>query len=207
MAGGSQQKPSLRRLARLLGVSDMAVRKAVKGGVFPSSIQRDGAGIAAIDYSLAVEEWERSGRRLRGGSRVAPPPVPAQTPLGAASSSTEPAEFDDDDPEDEDPPLPPDAPPSLVDAQREATQERARKLRLENNLREGQLVEAGAAAREAYEFARTLREAILNVPARVAAELAVETDASRVHIRLDAALREALQSTATDVAAGDGDRR
>jgi hypothetical protein len=36
----------------------------------------------------------------------------------------------------------------------------------------------------------------LNIPARVAAELAAESDPGKVHMRLDAAIREALNATA-----------
>ena len=77
-----------------------------------------------------------------------------------------------------------------------ATLERGRKLRLENDLKDGRLVEVSQAAREAFEAARTIREAMLNIPARVSAELAAESDAARVYSKLDAALREALNSTA-----------
>jgi hypothetical protein len=64
--------------------------------------------------------------------------------------------------------------------------ERARKLRMENDAREGSLVEVQQATRQAFEFARTLRENILNIPARLSAELAAENDGARVYQRLDA---------------------
>jgi hypothetical protein len=85
---------------------------------------------------------------------------------------------------------------TLSEAQRLATIERARKLRLENNLREGSLVELSKVNREAFEAERIVREAILNLPARLSAELAGETDSGRVYLRLDAALREALNAAA-----------
>jgi hypothetical protein len=75
--------------------------------------------------------------------------------------------------------------------------ERARKLRLENDLREGQLLEVDRAAREAFEFARVVRESVLNVVPRLAAALAGESDKDRVFSLLDAELREALAATAT----------
>jgi hypothetical protein len=54
------------------------------------------------------------------------------------------------------------------------------------------LVEVSRASKEAFESARIIREAMLNLPARLAGELAAETDATAVHLRLDAAIREAL---------------
>lgn len=191
-------QPSLRQLARLLGVNEKAVRKALAAGVFKGSVHRDETGAPVLtDLALAVSEWERSGRQLRAGRRrdSAPEerPAPVVAPLPV-----------EDEPDDL-PSLPvPDVhEPTLVDAQRAAMVERGRKLKLENDLREGQLVEASAASREAFEFARVIREAVLNIPARLAAELAGETDATRVHLRLEAALHEALQGVASRLEAGE----
>jgi hypothetical protein len=74
--------------------------------------------------------------------------------------------------------------------------ERFRKLRIENDLREGRVVDVRAAKREAFESARIIRESVLNLPARIAAELAAETDPAKVFARLDDALREALGDAA-----------
>jgi hypothetical protein len=90
---------------------------------------------------------------------------------------------------------------SLAEAQRLATIERARKLRMENDLTEGRLVDVGETSREAFESARIIRESLLNIPARLAAEIAAEPDATKVHIRLEVALREALNSTANTLKA------
>lgn len=188
---------SLRQLARLIGVSDKAVRKALAAGVFKQSVRRGEDGPVVLNVTLAVQEWERSGRRLRGFSRArasAPAAAPAPAPVVPAAAEIEsPADPDGGD-----------APTtvvdrSLVEAQRMAMLERARKLRLENDLREGQLVEADKAAREAFEFSRVLRESMLNLPARLSAELAAESDAGRVHLRLEAAIREALEATAAQL--------
>jgi hypothetical protein len=81
---------------------------------------------------------------------------------------------------------------TLIEASRIATLERGRRLRNENDLREGRLVEIGIAKREAFESARIIRETLLNLPIRLAAALAGETDPDRVFQVLDAAIREAL---------------
>jgi hypothetical protein len=196
-------KHSLRQLARLIGVDDKAVRKAEKAGVFRDSIKRDDLGeVIFLDVTKAVDLWEKSGRRLRGSTPAAANQAPS-APLAAAVTSAPaaiaPPSTQTDEAGDEDgdfPPLPPDAPPSLVEMQVALARERQRKLRLENDTREGQLVEADRATREAFEFARTVRENILNVPARLAAELAAESDSTRVHLALERALREALEATA-----------
>lgn len=90
---------------------------------------------------------------------------------------------------------------TLVEAQRSATLERARKLKLDNDLKDGRLIEVATVKREWFELARTIRKAIQNIPARLSAELAAEPDAGRVYSKLDAALRDALNVLADEVAA------
>jgi hypothetical protein len=85
---------------------------------------------------------------------------------------------------------------SLSEASRQATMERFRKLRIENDLREGRVVDVHAAKREAFESARIMREVLLNLPARIAAELAAETDPAKVFARLDDEIRQALGDAA-----------
>jgi hypothetical protein len=197
---------SLRQLARIIGVDDKSVRKAERAGVFGDAVRRDAAGVpGVVDLAGAIAAWERSGRQLRGsrGGRQEPSAAPP-----AATAPPAPLDVDamlDDELEDDDSAAPDAAPPgapvspSLVEAQRLAMLERHRKLKLDNDEREGSLVPAERVAREAFEFARVLRENVMNVPGRVAAELAAEGDAARIHVRLEAALREALETTANTV--------
>jgi hypothetical protein len=208
---------SLRQLARLIGVDDKSVRKAEAAGVFKDAVRRgdDGAPVV-VDLAAAIAAWERSGRQLRGTRR--PEATASTSPMVATALPTQGTSDGDTQseltallarvrelrglgtaalPDDAgDGRAPVDDSPSLVDAQIESHLERARKLRMENDLREGALVEAAVAAKAAFEFARTVRENVLNVPARLAAELAADMDASRVARRLEGALREALETTA-----------
>jgi hypothetical protein len=85
---------------------------------------------------------------------------------------------------------------SLSEASRMATMERHRKLRIENDLREGRVVDVNAAKREAFESSRIIREILLNLPTRIAAELAAETDPAKVFARLDDEIRQALGDVA-----------
>lgn len=96
---------------------------------------------------------------------------------------------------------------SLSDAQRRATLERARSYRLANLQKQGRLYDRALAKREAFECARTIRDSMLNIPDRLSAELAAETDAARVHSRLEEEIRKALvvlsEVLADDPAPGD----
>lgn len=197
---------SLRQLARLIGVDEKAVRKAITAGVFSeSAVRRGPTGTpVVVNVSAAVKEWEKSGRRLRGSAAAATarpaaaPPADAVTPtqlheatqlrIGEAAP-----EEDPDDPLAS--PAAGERDASLVEAQRMTMLQRERKLRLENDLREGQLIEVPRAKKEAFEFSRVIREAILNIPTRLSAELAGESDAARVFSRLDSELRAALECT------------
>jgi hypothetical protein len=85
---------------------------------------------------------------------------------------------------------------SLSEASTLAALERHRKLRIDNDLREGLIVTVKAAKRAAFEDARIIREILLNLPPRLAAELAAETDPAKVFARLDEAIREALGDVA-----------
>lgn len=193
---------SLREFARRIGVSDTAVRKAIKAGRLSKSLGKSATGHPfVLDFSVAQAEWRRSTRTGTGvrtdGLQPGAGPPPAPPDAGAAP---EPAPADLDlqgmlHPADEI------SASSLIEAQRLATLERARKLRYENDISAGRLVSTEAAAKEAFEAARIIRESILNLPARLAGELAAETDPARVHMRLEAALREALNATADQLAA------
>lgn len=93
---------------------------------------------------------------------------------------------------------------SLTEASRLATMERHRALRIANDLREGRVVDVAAAKREAFESARIIREILLNLPIRLAAELAAETDPAKVFARLDDEIRQALGDVADHLeAAGE----
>lgn len=86
--------------------------------------------------------------------------------------------------------------PSLNEAQREVALGRAEAIRLANSQRAGRLIDGEAARRDAFECARTVRDALLNIPDRISAELAAEHDAAQVRARLDEELRNALESLA-----------
>jgi hypothetical protein len=88
---------------------------------------------------------------------------------------------------------------------------RAALLRTQNGLAEtklavqrGELIPARLAKREAFECARTVRDNILGVPARVATSIAAEGDPGRVHSILTSALTEALAALADTLKGGPG---
>lgn len=175
---------SLSDYAKHRGCSKQAVSKAVESGRLLRSIIRVDGKPRIADIGLADQEWERRVVRAPKAKLAASEP-PAAAP---AAQAPPPAE-------------PPDAGRPLVavdlfEAQRLSTLELARKRKLENDEREGRLVAVDKVAKEAFEAERTIRESVLNLPARIAGELAAETDTARIYALLDAALRQALSETA-----------
>lgn len=190
---------SYRAFARRLGVSDKAIRKGVAAGRLAGAVGQTSDGAPCItDPDLAEQLWAATTRTGVGGSRT--------TGAGSAESAGSAARVASSAQ-----PATRSAAPasrrqasnlvSLVDAQRNATEERARKLRLENDAREGRLVSIDKVRREVFEGSRAVRDALLNIPDRLAGELAAETDPAVVWRKLDAAIRQGLNSAADTLAA------
>ncbi len=89
---------------------------------------------------------------------------------------------------------------SLSEAQGRVAFERARGLQLANEEKLKRLIPIDKAERTGFECARAIRDAMLNLPARLSAELAAETDPGKVHLRLDAEIRLALEAAAVRLA-------
>lgn len=187
---------SYRAFARRLGVSDKAIRKAVAAGRLAGAVGQTSDGHPCIsDPDLAEQLWTSTTRTGVGGARTA----------GGESARSAGSAGPDAKPAARRAPAAPRASSgnlvALVDAQRDATSERARKLRLDNDAREGRLVLVDRVRREAFDSSRTIRDALLNIPDRLAGELAAETDPAVVWRKLDAAIRQGLNSAADTLAA------
>lgn len=173
---------SLREFARRLGVSDTAVRKAIKAGRLTGCVGTNGK---ILDFENGQRAFLANGRRGFGARTVGSQPTapvsegptssaePEQAMLGVVVE-----------------------PNTLFEAQRLATLQRERKLRLENDVTEGRLIHLDRVTKEAFEAERVIRENILNLPARIAGELHAERDPARFYLKFEAALREALNLAA-----------
>ena len=73
----------------------------------------------------------------------------------------------------------------------------ARLARAEYEEQIGKLVPIETVKADAFKLARTVRDGLLNLPDRVAHELAHETDPSAVHMRLSSEIRAVLEAMAT----------
>ena len=70
--------------------------------------------------------------------------------------------------------------------------ERGKLAELDRRRREGELVERGEVEEAAFSNARRVRDALMNIPARVASLYAAETDPQKIHQNLEDEIRTVL---------------
>jgi hypothetical protein len=181
--------------ARRVGVDRKAVLKAVDNGRLERSVKRGSKGRITIAPAMGEREWNenRDPARVRHAGKS-----PRASTLAAQDGQSERPRNTKTAP-------PTHRPSDLGGGRRLRTtaHERRRLIRAQARKAElvakklaGQLVEAAAVKRAAFEAARTIRDNVLNIPDRIASELAVETDPGKIHARLDLELRQALGAAA-----------
>ncbi len=162
---------SIRAYARHRGVTDTAVHKAIRAGrITPET---DGT----IDADRADREWARNSDVPKSGTRAKAAKVavpegggdgPAALPTGGAS---------------------------LLQARtvNEVVKAQTNKVRLARL--KGELVDRPQAIAHVFKLARSERDAWLNWPARISAQMAAKlnVDPHTMHVALEAAVREHLQ--------------
>lgn len=165
---------SIRAYAKTRGVSDTAVRKAIAAGrITPEA---DGT----IDPARADSQWDRNTEPPRVGSRSPAPhvAVPAEVATGGEGSPALPA-----------------GGASLLQARtvNEVVKAQTNKVRLARL--KGELVDRNQAIAHIFKLARAERDAWLNWPARISAQMAAAlgVDPHTMHVALENAVREHLQ--------------
>lgn len=178
--------------ARHRGVTPAAVTKAVATGRISTEVDPR-SGRRVIDSDRADREWDENTDRAKQEGSAAH----LKRPSPAAPTS----EIQPDEPTTQAPPaLPPSDPVSasasiqLSRARREHFNAELARLKFERE--SGKLVEADQVQRRSFDTARIVRESMLNIPDRVAAQLAGETDARRIHELLTGEITKALEAVA-----------
>lgn len=169
---------SIRAYARHRGVSHVAVKKAIDAGrITPET---DGT----IDPERADRQWEQNTASPRKPATVSRPAAPAEAPRPTMRETAEPV-----------------APPlsaggtSLLQARtvNEVVKAQTNKVRLARL--KGELVDRPQAIAHVFKLARAERDAWLNWPARISAQMAAKlgVDAHTLHVALETAVRDHLQ--------------
>lgn len=159
--------------ARLKGVSHEAVRKAVKVGRLSRAVTFDAKGKPRLDPDVANEEWTANTDSSQQRVPAVAPPRPEPEPEAAAAPEQRTGTF------------------QQARTLREAYMARLAKLEFE--AKSNKLVNADEVKREGFRAARQVRDAMLNIPDRVAGELAAEPNQFKVHQRLTKEIRRALE--------------
>lgn len=167
------KKGGIRAYARHRDVRMSAVQKAIAQGRIKKSVVRTKDGHTKIDFALADKEWDANTLNTK------PKPKPEA-------------------------PAPERAPGAEEDWNEARTRHESLKadlaaLRLEEL--QGRMVDVEDVRKEWFRLTRMVREAILNVPDRIAAQVAAEQDQHAVHQLLRGELVEALR----ELAKGDAD--
>ncbi|MDX2074692.1 MAG: hypothetical protein SFX19_10090 [Alphaproteobacteria bacterium] len=174
---GALSEATLSQYAALRRVSPAAVSKAAKDGRLKKSVTRAPNGrIEKINIALANEEWEantnESKVRYRDRQPIEPPPAP---PPGQENLEL---------------PLP--DVPTKNDIRWRNEHYKGLLAKIEYEQKSGKLVDADEVKNEAFKLARGLRDSLMNIPDRLATELAAMTDPHAVHQRIAEELRTAL---------------
>jgi phage terminase Nu1 subunit (DNA packaging protein) len=148
------------------GVSKPAVLQAIRDGRLTKSVTRDGKAYQ-IDVALADQEWAATTSIDRGEHNN-------RMMLRDAGAEGDAASF------------------AASRAKREAYEAELARLKYEQQA--GTLVDAEQVKKEAFKVARTIRDGMLNIPDRLAAELVGQDDSFIIHRKLTDEIRKALES-------------
>lgn len=165
---------TIAEFARLRGITSDAVRKAITAGRLVDCLRKTEKGRLRIDSEIADQEWERNTAHHRkpGPQRVVSGGLPDEESTDGSPNF------------------------NVSRAKREMYQ--AELARLEYEEKHGTLVNAEEIKKEAFRVARQVRDAILNIPDRISAELAAETDTFAVHKLLTNEIKKALVGSIGD---------
>lgn len=179
---------SAAQYAKLRNITKQAVSKAIAEGKLPTAAVKKGHGYA-IDVDLADREWKDNTNPAMGSPHHSTPkginlpdelkPIGINIEVGGDALRAVGTES-----------------LAVSKAKREAFM--AELARLEYELKAGQLVPIEDVKKEAFRTARIVRDTILNIPDRLAAELAAEPNQFNVHKRLSEELRKALEELGND---------
>lgn len=179
---------SIRAAAKEIGIAHSSLNKAIRLGRITRSIVSEPDGETKIDVEALRVEWaEKSSRRApTPATRVRQPHAVSIAELDDESEADDvPAEFDEGEGGS-------DAEKYLkARAKREAYTAKLTQLKYEEQA--GTLVAADQVKKEAFDLARSIRDALFNLPDRLAQEFANETNPFVINRRLSAEIRHALE--------------
>jgi hypothetical protein len=184
---------SIRECGRRLGVSESSVRKAILAQRIKIAKRVGKGNRPLLDWAEASVDWENNGCLMKTAKKDSPI-IESKKPIIIENNTSAFKLYDSDDVIE----LPPN--PTINQSRQYKEAYRARMARLDYEEKSGKLIDVEKVKAQAFNTGRSIRDALLNIPDRVASELAAETDAARVHALLTADIREALNALAETAA-------
>ena len=138
-----------------------------------------------VDWLPAQEEWKKHGsaiakakaEKLKSKSKDAEAPRPRWMP----------------DPDADDREI------TIAEAERRQKLFKAKEAELSYREKAGELIPVDKVKREAFQVARKVRDAIMNIPPKLAHELAAETSPHAIELKLNEAFSKALERLSKDL--------
>ena len=172
--------------AGLIGVTPAAVSKAARTGRLSKSVTRDDYGrVKKIDVVMGKKEWEANTDPSKVRKKKTPEEIAAEQTKEQERIAHQPA-------------LDLTEQPSLQTTRQNFEYYKAQNERLEYEERSGKLVRADDVKKEAFRLARGVRDSLMNIPDRLATELAGISDHHVIHQRISNELRAAIQGMMQD---------
>jgi hypothetical protein len=160
-----------RKARGLRGTSHVAVLKAIESGRLTEPAVRKANGRWQIDAPLADAQWAGNTNNMPAGGELPEPPNTRQ-------------------------PHPEGGGPSLAQAKRAKAVYEAELTRLELQREKGELILVDQVRQEAARLARQVRDLLLMIPSRTAAQVATMQDAEEIRGLLQAEIESALRGLA-----------
>lgn len=173
---------SIREFARLVGVSDMAVRKAIKSGKIVDAIDFSNPKRPQIDTIKAAKEWGKNYD-------------PSYERTNKVSESIKISEPMDDGHEESLPSLPHPAQGgrSLADIKRQTAEVKLRLAAVELKQKQGQLVDKDLVFRSLFAAGQEMRTAMQSIPDRVIDAILAAKDRNSAQVILYEEITNALE--------------
>ena len=169
---------TVRAFARAIGVADTSVREAIEKGRLVESIRLNDKGWVEVNLEIGRREWTENRDPSATLAMGLNEDSGDQSDLTPEESRIVEKNF------------------SFASQRAEREKWAAKMAQLSYEERAGTLVEAAKVRKEAFDFGRKIRDAMMNLPDRVAVELAAEQDANKIHARLMEEIRIALRVVA-----------
>lgn len=167
-----------------MGCKPPSVSKAIASGrISQAVVERNGKKY--LDRDLAVELWHKNTKQ----SPLQPEKLPGVLPPRPSTSSKSALKGYVDA-------LPDDAIPELNVSRERREHYQAELAKLEVDLKRKELVPADSVKKEAFNLAKTVREALINIPDRVSNQFAAESDPQAIHMALTQELQSVLERLA-----------